>query len=90
MEGLHEGSYEHGYRQYLFDFQSWKTVDKLRGKSVIQRLRTFFPQCTIGPESELGSCAYLLREVYDAMLFAYGKAHEYDPIWSAPLEHQDL
>lgn len=83
MEHMHEGSYEQGYRQYLFDFQSWKSVGKLRGRTAMQRLRSFFPKCTVGAEGDPGTCAYLLRQVYDAMLSAYDKQHEFDPVWAS-------
>ena len=83
LEGLHEGTYEEGYRQYLYDFQSWPPVDKLRGKGVLQRLKTFFPKCKLGSLRMKGSCAYLLQQTYGAMLGALGTDDGPGFDWSA-------
>ena len=73
---MHTGSYEEGYRAYLFDFQSWETVSAFRGKNVEQRLQLMFPNCRMGSEAEPGSCAHGLREVYDAILSAYSTSSD--------------
>ena len=83
LEGLHEGTYEEGYRQYLYDFQSWPPVDKLRGKGVLQRLKTFFPKCRVSSFKMKGSCAYLLQQTYGAMLGALGTDDGAGFDWSA-------